>query len=98
MSLTLKFFPNWVLVPKACASIVSYLSRAKPETADMVKSATVAILIFSRLDMMFTFSSDCAGFHGDWSRSGRLPATQATDSNLDSNLWIKVPRLSIEGY
>jgi hypothetical protein len=55
----------------------------------MAKIAVVATLIFSRLDMMFTLSSNCTTLQWrlilKWRFSGGLAANQSIGSNVDSN-------------
>src|SRR5664279_5351613 len=58
ISVTPIFFPNWVLVPQAVASMVSFLSRAKPamlaKSSRLVKSRTLKTT-FVRRDLVRMF-------------------------------------------
>src|SRR5664279_1875483 len=58
ISVTPIFFPSWVLVPQAVASMVSFLSRAKPamlaKSSRLVKSRTLKTT-FVRRDLVRMF-------------------------------------------
>src|SRR5664279_2409009 len=68
MSVTPILRPSWVLVPNAVASMVSFLSRAKPETVAAIiklRTSTLNAASFADFDSFDIVLSSCFSKPGD---------------------------------